>query len=311
MNVNMYRFTDTARLDEFRRVFAAGLGETTQEHWMWRLFTPNGAIQPEAFVAENEHGEILAVSSVLPQIYGRGEYTCAQLCDWAVRPDCRGQGLIGKLYRFEYEYYENRGFDFMMGFPNENSYPILIKYGFEERKDAETWCTAKHLLRLPGQPELNGREEIHKGVRYCFSKSCGIPAFRQRADKLYRTPEFMHWKYDLNPDADYTWLTVYRGETLLGYLVYTLTRGRIRTAVNIYDWDFTPDEYDAFSAAIGLLKKQGNYVSIWGSYAEWEAALLEKAGLRQGGAGARPVMKPISKKGCPASLVLTRLDTDY
>ena len=70
MEYRIYRLEDESRLGEICQLFATGLGETTEEYWKWRIFTPNGQAQPELIVAEDETGQIIGVSSVLPELYG-------------------------------------------------------------------------------------------------------------------------------------------------------------------------------------------------------------------------------------------------
>ena len=125
MEVRIYKLEDENRLSEVCALFSMGLGDTTEAYWKWRIFTPNGQEQPEAIVAEDEQGRLVGVSSVLPEIYGDFEWKCAQLCDWVIHPDYRGQGLVGKLYRYAVERYTRLGYDFMIEYPNDNSYPIF------------------------------------------------------------------------------------------------------------------------------------------------------------------------------------------
>ena len=308
MNHRIYVWNSEARLDELRILFSTGLGETTREHWQWRIFTPNGQFQqPEAIVMETEQGEMVGVSSVLSEMYGNHDRKCAQLCDWVIRPDCRGQGLLGKLYRYMYERYAALGFDFLIAFPNDNSYPILKKYGFEEKERIGSWNTKKKLLTRARPAEDT---EWH-GLAYRFTDECPLQSFQPRADRLFRTQEYMRWKYDLNPDVHFCWLTVWEKKRPLGYFVFTCNRGRLRTAVNVYDWEFEPTAQEEFTQAIHLLEQLGSYVSIWGRYHEKERMLLTGAGMTPGDGQTRLMLKSISEKGYPDPLTLTRLDTDY
>lgn len=303
----IYRLEDQSRLGEICQLFANGLGETTEEYWKWRIFTPNGQAQPELIVAEDESGRIIGVSSVLPELYGNRERKCAQLCDWVIHPDFRGQGLVGKLYRYAHELYSTLDYDFLSVYPNDNSYPIFQNYGFEEKEPIGSWNTPKKLF----SKKRTAEDFECCGLAYRFTDTCPVTAFRQRSDRMYRTPEFMHWKYDLNPDTKFQWLSVWEEENLLGYFVFTCTHGRLRTAVNVYDWDFDPVAQDAFRQSISLLSRLGNYVSIWGRYGAQERALLERAGMALSPGGTRLMLKALSKKGWPEPLTLTRLDTDY
>lgn len=307
MEYRIYRLEDEGRLGEVCELFAQGLGETTEKYWKWRIFTPNGQDQPELIVAEDESGRLVGVSSILPEIYGDRERKCAQLCDWVIHPDCRGQGLVGKLYRYAHQRYTDLSYDFMIEYPNDNSYPIFQKYGFTEKESIGCWNTAKRLLTLkPGAADT----ELD-GLTYRFADHCPVTSFRQRSDRMYRTPEFMHWKYDLNPETKFRWLTVWDGDNLAGYFVFTCTHGRLRTAVNVYDWEFDPAAQSAFNTAVSLLNRFGNYVSIWGRYGEQEQSLLRAGGLEPSQGGTRLMLKSLSEKGWPEPLTLTRIDTDY
>lgn len=307
MSNRIYVLTDKERLDEVCALFATGLGETTRAHWKWRIFTPNGQLPPEAVVIENEQGRLAGMLSVLPELYGNRAWKCAQLCDWVIHPDFRGQGLLGKLYRYTYERYAELGFDFMIGFPNDHAYPILQKYSFEKETPIGSWNTAKRLLTFRRSVE----DTDFKGLTYRFTPACPISSFSPRPDRIFRTPEYMRWKYDSNPDVSFQWLVVWERTQPIGYFVYTCTQGRLRTAVNVYDWDFEPTAQEAFCKAIELLERLGNYVSIWGRYGERERKLLQGAGMTEGIGRTRWMLKALSEKGYPNPLTLTRLDTDY
>lgn len=307
MSNRIYVLKDEDRLDEVCALFATGLGETTRAHWKWRIFTPNGQLPPEAVVIENEQRRLVGMLSVLPELYGDRAQKCAQLCDWVIHPDFRGQGLLGKLYRYTFERYAGLGFDFMVGFPNVHAYPILQKYSFEEKEPIGSWNTAKKPLAFKRPAE----DIDFEGLAYRFTPSCPLSSFPTRPDRIFRTPEYMRWKYDANPDVSFQWLVVWERAQPIGYFVYTCTQGRLRTAVNVYDWEFEPTAQEAFRKAIGLLGRLGNYVSIWGRYGEKERKLLQGAGMTEGTGRTKYMLKTLSEKGYPDPLTLTRLDTDY
>ena len=121
----------------------------------------------------------------------------------------------------------------------------------------------------------------------------------------------MKWKYDQNPDVEYTWLTLWTGDDLVGYFVYTLTKGRLRTAVNIYDWDCSLQYKGAFFSAVSLLKTLGSYISFWGVYPERMQALLREAGLNQRDTATKCVVRAMKPGGVPEHMLITRADTDY
>ena len=117
MNFKISRLQEPARIPELIELFKTGLGNTIEEHWIWRLFSDNGlSEQAFAVIAEDENGKIIAISSVFPAEYytESGIYRCFQLGDWVVHPEHRGKGLIRGLYNFICEYYQNKQYDFII-----------------------------------------------------------------------------------------------------------------------------------------------------------------------------------------------------
>lgn len=308
----IYVFEDEKRIPEVIELFRLGLGDTTEQHWQWRLFRCDFTPKPEAFVMENESGKMVGMGTVLPVEYGDAEYKCVQMCDWVVHPDYRGQGIIGKLYDFIYRRYEEKGYDFLIEFPNENSYPIFKKYGFEEHSSPVCWNTKQRLFfsfKKKCSADIN--IEIDD-FTYRVTNACPITQpFPQKKGRISRTPQFLRWKYDFNPDSDFQWLGIWRDSVLCGYLVFTQTRGRIRTVVNVYDFDYWLSDSAPFSTAIELLESYGNYVSIWGKFDADGEKLFTAADMHKTDAGNKLVLKAMSKKGYPSQLQLTRIDTDF
>lgn len=308
MSEYIHILRDKTRLDELCTLFATGLGMTERQYWEWRIFTPNGQfMQPEAIVAENEQGQCIGMCSALLEEYGDHQWKCVKLCDWVVHPDYRGKGIISKLYYFMYQRYKDKGVDFFLGFPNDQSYPILQKFKYDEKAGVEIWSSRQQLFTIK-QP---AKSMIVHGLEYRFTSRCPVQMFPMRSDRLMRTPEYMCWKYDKNPTNSFQWLTVWDGAELIGYFVYAVTQGRLRRVMTVYDWEFAPEAQDAFCQATGLLKKQGNGVSIWGRYGQKERLLLKCAGFQEKTCSTHLMLKTISEKGYPDLLTLTRVDTDY
>lgn len=262
--MEIFVLKDEKRIPELIELFRLGLGETTTEYWKWRLFMDFGGDPAEAIVTQNEQGQLVGMMSVLPTRYGKkGELKGVNLCDWVVQPEYRGQGLIGKMYHFMTERYQNLGYDFMFAFPNEMSYPILKKYGFESHMGIESWNTGIHFNLY----KKKIGKCIKNGISYQVTKTCPFTEqIQQSEDRNYRSLEFFKWKYDLNPETDYQWLSAWRDGQLLAYFVFTITKGRIHMAVNVYDWEVWYDDMDLLREASKVLKSYGDYVSIWGLY---------------------------------------------
>lgn len=299
---------DEKKIPEIIELFETGLGATTKEFWQWRIFSDNGLDSPELAVAETDNGQIVGMASVLPALYGDKEYKCFQFCDWVVHPDFRGRGIVGNLYRFFCERYIKMGYDFMIEYPNDMSKPIFEKYQFDILPEIYTYESKKSLYipALIRENESLGNFE--------FKITDKIPddlVIKQKPDKIYRTQEFLHWKFDLNPSCRYKWLTIYNKGKACGYFVFTTQKGRFRTAVNVYDWDYDTTDSKPFEYAIKMLKRYGNYVSIWGQYGNEALNLFLVSGLKRTNHTTRQYLKSTSEKGYPEKLTLTRIDTDY
>ena len=309
MQYSISILSDQSRIPEVISLFRTGLGETSVEHWVWRLFTDNGQEdRPFAVIAEDETGRMVGISTVIPTRYGSSQKKCVSFGDWVIHPNHRGQGLIRKIFNFIYDYFSQRGYDFMLTFPNQNSYPILRRYGFEDLTGVASWNSKTQPFALRHRP--NNRN--HQGVSYRFSERCPLTALPSpKENRLYRTPEYLSWKYDQNPDVTYTWLTLWQDETLLGYFVYTLTKGRLRTAVNVYDWDYYSSQDAPFRYAVYLLRGLGSFVSFWGIYTGDLLELLKQSGLQFHPGETKCIVRPMQPEGIPDELNITRADTDY
>lgn len=309
MEITVSILKDKSRINELMELFATGLGETKREHWLWRFFENNDIDESLLFVAQTPEQRIVGMSGVVPAFYGDKEYKFMQLSDWVVHPDFRGRGIIGQLYRFAVENYRVKNYDFIIEYPNDMSYPLFQKYGFEEKKDIFNNYVSKKRLYLPtsklvstdyGEFSLSVSDTLPKDI-----------VFHQRSDKIYRTKEFMQWKYDRNPDTAFRWLTVRRNHEICAYFVFTQTHGRINTAVNVYDFDIYSHGEKWIKKALRVLNQYGNYVDFWGCLNEEDEALLLSSGLQKKPSSTRFMVKAISDKNYPENLTITRIDTDY
>jgi len=309
MEYKVFVFKDSERIPALTELFKTGLGETSVDHWKWRLFTPNGLEDtPFAVVAEDEQGNLAGVSTVIPVYYGPMQKKCILFGDWVVHPEHRGQGLIRKIFDRICEYAAENGYEFMLTFPNQNSYPILKKYGFQDLPGVTCWNSRNTLL----YSKTGGRKEkTYEGVVYRYSGQYpDAELFRQQEGRICKNKEFLQWKYDLNPDEKYTWLSLWQDEKCIGYFVYLLNQGRLRTAVNIYDWEYAGADSKYFRYALRLLRKEGNFVSFWGRYPSETKQMMQDAGLYDKRKNIVCIVKPVGDGKIP-ELTLTRIDTDY
>ena len=93
--------------------------------------------------------------------------------------------------------------------------------------------------------------------------------------------------------------------------MFSIKKGRLQTAINVYDWEFSHSDYQIFKFALKQLNKLGNYVSIWGKYPNNVIDMFSKVGLKQVDGKTKFVHLSTSQKHFPENLMLTRIDTDY
>ena len=96
-------------------------------------------------------------------------------------------------------------------------------------------------------------------------------------------------------------------------MTFSIAKGRLRRAVNIYDWALRPavDEC-VLRRAVALLLTHGNWVNLWGKYSDADLKLWEKAGVaRKSTQTTHFLLMPFENRDTPGLWHLTRADLDY
>lgn len=314
MEYRLYPLEDQTRLDEICTLFAKGLADTTPDYWKWKHFTENGQPEGMILVAEAEDGSIVGMYAQQPVRYscGNEQIVVVNLEDLVIDPDHRGTGLMKKLYQYVVDCYSQTGMSGYIGIPNKNSYPVFLKYGAKDMGDIFSLDTKKKFIPVyirkkkaqAGYWDIAITENMPNDLFYSNHQS----EFR-----LIRNDTFMKWKFCENPDGPFLWLTIRQNEELKGYLVIQITQGRLRRAVNIYDWDLKDDVPQAvLKKAVKLLNTHGNWVSLWGRYNEAVLNRWVKAGLTEkSNNGTHFILHAFGEKRMPDNWHLTRADLDY
>lgn len=314
MEYRIYPLEDQSRLPELCALFAKGLGETTPEFWKWKHYTENGQPEGLLLVAEAEDGTFAGMYAFQPLVYACGEEKMGivQSMDLVTDPAHRGAGLVKRLYFGALEEYARRGGLAYMSFSNEASYPIFMKYGSVDMGDIYARNTAKSLLPLYAEKKAASWD----GWRLALSDEMPEDLFYLRRTDgfaMEKNDAFMRWKFMENPDGPFRWLTIRREEELLGWLVVQLTQGRLRRAVNIYDWVLRDEvSDDVLHRAVDLLRTHGNWVSLWGRYSDAVWQRWGRAGLtEQNEKGTHFLLQAFNGQELPTNWHLTRADLDF
>ena len=284
MDFRIYPLTDTARLSELCQLFAKGLAETVPEQWLWKHYTPNDLPEGQILVAEDENDVLRAMFAMQPAWYRKGEerILLVQTEDLVIDPEARGQGLMRKLYDHTMDFYRQQGATAITAFScNDASYPIFLKYGAKNLGDIGALTTPKSMLPHIGNSNRLRKKEWELSCSDTMPQDIfilpGTDTF-----KMEKTPRTLAWKFTENPDQKYQWLTIRRKGELAGWLVFYVNKGRLRSAVNICDWELQNwVEPEMLSHAVRMLQGKGNWVTLWGRQSEADRKRWQAAGLTQ------------------------------
>lgn len=312
MDFRIYPLKDTSRLPELCDLFAKGLGEITPKEWLWRNFTENGLPEGIVSVAEDENGKLRAVFGMQPVWYRRGQerLMLVQTQGLVIDPECRGQGLMRKVFDYNVDYFRRQGAAALTSFScNELSYPIFMKYGSADLGALAGLATAKRLICF-------GKKTAFRRGGWQVEITDEMPRdlFFTESDTVFKMEKnlrFMQWKFTEDPNQRYRWLTIRKGGALEGYFVFYVNQGKLRSAVNICDWELR-DSVDAgiLKKAVDLLRRMGNWVTLWGIQTEADRSRWCGAGFTQPGtAKDRFVYQPIDSVP-PTAWHITKADSD-
>lgn len=311
----LFPLADWSRVSEVQEVFRQGLGETTEAYWDWKYREENGLPERILLVAENQCGELIALTGLQPLDYQIGGklYRMVQTQDLIILPEYRGTGLMRKLYFFAMEYCAAKGCDAFIQHPNENSYGPFLKYGATDMGQVGSMSSYKRLLPFSVKPTFLKR--VHGWELQIVDRLPEDVFFEESTAecKLQKSKAFMRWRFENIPEEHFQWMTIRKDGTLNGYVVFQTLHGRFRTAVNIYDYELKKDiPQDVLVQAVRLLKSHGSWVSLWGRCSPKEQAMWTKAGLHvteQG--GSHFTLHPFDGQKMPADWHLTRADLDF
>lgn len=314
MNYQLYPLKDLTRLPEICSLFARGLAETTPEYWKWKHFSENGHPGSMILVAETDNGCITGMFALQPMYYRWENKTLVivQMMDLVIDPAHRGTGLMKMLFQYAQNHYSQDGCWGFLGFPNDISYPILMKYGAADMGDICSYETAKRPLPFY-------REKKHAACRQWQIALTDVPPedlFDTEVPeecRMTRSAAFLQWKFAENPETRFQWLTLRRNGILQGYMTVSIMRGRFRRAVNIYDWVFhSCVDAHILRQAVKLLLTHGNWVNLWGRYSEADLELWAKAGVSHRSAqNTHFLLIPFDGMDTPRQWHLSRADLDY
>jgi GNAT superfamily N-acetyltransferase len=216
----VYRPDDeTAIIDLLNHVFRR---HRTLEWWRWAYEgNPHGRIDASlTFAGPTLVGQTAAVP--LLYVHDGSPLRAARLQDGLVHPEFRGRGVFTRTFRSLTERVRDAGMHFVVGFPNDNSYPAFAgRFGYVHLVDIPT-----HYLpasRVPRVFPQDGRFEIDRRPRFTPGDSALIDAVLSRHRvHAHRTVEYLSWRYHQSSGYRYAVLRAYEGADQVGVVVFKM-----------------------------------------------------------------------------------------
>lgn len=314
MEFRLYPLKDTARLEELCRLFALGLADTEPELWLWKHYRENGLPEGMVLVAEDQDGKLRGMFAMQPAWYrcGSQRRLLVQLEDLVIDPECRGQGLMRKLYDYTVEYFRTRGASALIALStNDASYPILCKYGCRDLGKLRVMCTPKAMV-----PKFWKRRSYDRdGWQIALQNSAPeelVFAYDVNRFKMEKNLRFAQWKFDENPERKSRWLTIRKNGELIGSVTFYVNQGRLRSAVNIQDFELKNCVTDdILKKVVNILHSFGHWVSLWGSWDDVMIAQWQRAGLTlSGDCNDHFIYHSLDGIPAPAQWYITKADSD-
>lgn len=224
-NIREYSFGDEGKIvDLHREVFHSDLDIA---RWKWQFV--EGHPEGKSWINIAESGtEVVGNYCVMRQhLNFKGhQLTAGQSCDTMVRSDQRGKKLFLKLAVTNYEHARNDGAKAVIGFPNRNSYPGLMKLGWVRLFYLDYYYLLLGCKRIVGyQLDVLVRNLIkakltlklkakllRRAVDYSISTTNKLPdelgemlleINKYEVWSIWKDVEYLKWRYETHPSYDY------------------------------------------------------------------------------------------------------------
>jgi ribosomal protein S18 acetylase RimI-like enzyme len=275
---------DWDRVDELIALFRTGLGETTRAFWHWKYCEPNGLPDSCFWIVEDQKGRMVGTFGIQPYYYrqGNSELMVVQLQDMVVASECRGFGFVRELYHTALEYSKQHGGTAFVAYSNSASIGPFMKYGSINMGDiGSIYSNINEFAFL-----MRSLQSLQRGD-WIFTVKDSMPEdifFTECWDvyKMVKSSTFMRWRFDLNPEEKFYWLEVRNKGELFAWVVFQENRGRVHTAINIYDYDIRSGLSEKTRRQmVDFLRRRGSYVSLFGRIVPEEKERWMAAGLNK------------------------------
>lgn len=248
------------QVNEAYNIFRIVFGEAMSEEQFKRKHfgNPQKLDHPIRFYYEDDQAAGINAFMGCVLLVDGEKHWVAQSNDTAVLPEFRGRHIFTKIITAEEDSHNE---EFIFGIPNGNSHPGFLKMGWTQK------CEFTHYIRIVnpiglligsnavsnvlrrfcasfvGVKRLSDRERIEKSLNPDFSEG-EIKAINDSVScAIERTNEFFQWKLSNRMDHP-TFMKLYDGDRLLGYILYHVKRRGRGLSVVIDDFGVMVDGKD-------------------------------------------------------------------
>lgn len=212
-------------------------------------------IKSKIFVAEDiEKGIIVGIRPILLKKIkvNDSEGLGAQFMDVMVHPVYRGRGIFTKLMKMAHDYLRKENILIAYTFPNRNSYLAYKKVtDWQELSFFKVFVNIQNIfwspkLEVDQDVNIETIENFDERVNLLLEKFLNL-----YNTYIYRTPEYLNWRFIRRPDMEYKIISVSKGEKLIGYAVLRTKKLFISKVGLIIELICDPEYHNAF----GILTK--------------------------------------------------------
>lgn len=205
-------------LNLFEKVFSKKI---TLDFWKWRFIeNPFG---PGIIKLLFDNNLLVGHYAVIPMVVQVKNNLVKAVFSMTTmtHPDYQGQGIFSYLAGETYREAGERGFEFVYGFPNKNSY-----HGFIKKLDWEDFGRITFFYK-----ELKNNFFASTGQKNDIFEIKNfddtVDSLWERVKKNYcviipRTKDFLNWRFIKNPETNYKIYSIKNGEKMSGYVVLKL-----------------------------------------------------------------------------------------
>jgi len=240
---------ETHIISLFKEVFGKEMGKTESlQHWQWE-FQHNPA-SPISIMLGWHKQSLVAQYAVNPvAFWSQGEvFNAALSLDTMTDKNYSGQGLFQDTARLLYNDILKKGLSFVYGFPNSQSIHGFLKYLgwqeilappificpldlgpiFKDKLKSESLGKMVSKISKPVLGVINSFFSDKDNIRIRKEKSFNIWADKlwqkcRNQHKLWivRDYKYLSWRYDIRPESQYTILTAWDKDEIIGYIITT------------------------------------------------------------------------------------------